>query len=499
MEKNSKASILVVDDDSVIAEMVYTALLEWGFDAFISTSGEDALQLIKTTSVDLVLLDLILPGLNGVAVARSMREFFTEDNFVPIILISAYDHSESKIAGLAWADDYVTKPFIWDELRAKIQALLRLRLLQQQQVALKLQYQNLYENAPYIYVTLDESFVITDCNRMFCKKTGRAQKTEILGKEIWPFFEEAEQVYLKKILTNPRIPVHALLCSMIVTGTPQSSRHDVFKVLLDAVWIEEPDHRYSLVLILQDITKNLQLEEQQKVARRQLYQSARLASVGTLAAGVAHEINNPLTAILGFSSALLDRIKLNETITQQELGQYIPIIYSEALRCKDIISNLSKFAAPQEPQIQPCSLKECVADAVVLVKSLANKKKMSIVSRIGVDCRVLADFQNLKQVVINIVNNAIDFSPVGSTVEISEIAMIVSAVVKICIKDSGAGIPAENLPKVYDPFFTTKEVGQGTGFGLSICYRIMEECNGTIEIQSEVGIGTSVFLEMLRA
>jgi len=245
---------------------------------------------------------------------------------------------------------------------------------------------------------------------------------------------------------------------------------------------------------MQDVTQNVKLEQEQKFARSQLYRSARLASIGTFASGVAHELNNPLTAILGFSGAILERIKKEEDLDKEELGQYMSIINAETLRCRDTVENLSRFAREGDVQIRNFTLAECVGGALRLVKAAAAKKQVALVEAIAAGTRVRADLQKLQQAVVYILTNSLDFCGSGNSVSIS--CENEGRFVRLKIADNGPGIPADVLPKVFDPFFTTKQVGQGMGLGLAMSHVIMEECNGAIDVTSEPGNGTTVTLDI---
>ena len=235
-------------------------------------------------------------------------------------------------------------------------------------------------------------------------------------------------------------------------------------------------------------------ERQKKQARLQLYRSARMASIGTFASGIAHELNNPLTAILGCSGALLERVKNKETIEDEDLKEYIQIIYQESVKCRDIVENLLNFSREKEIKIEDFFLYNCVNDACSLIKPKAEKKNIKINIKIPLDIKVRADNQKLLQAIINVVTNSIDFCNNGSLIEIW--VEIEDKFAKLYIKDNGPGISPEILQNIFDPFFTTKEVGKGIGLGLAITHFIMDEIYGKINVQSEVSKGTTVILEI---
>ena len=494
-EKNGSAAetkILVVDDDKNAASYIAELLRNAAYGVSVCHSGPEALDFIKTTPVDLVLLDVKMPGMDGFATAREMKKKFGKSNFVPIIFLTALSGQQEKITGLRHADDFITKPFHPDELLARIRVMLRIRELQRELLVSKSNYEFLYENAPHMYVSINGKREVSDSNAMFCRKTGRS-KEQVLGTSLFTYFAAEDHRIIRAFLDSvamdkipPQLPAFAF-----VSGTPSA---EVLFVNLTAVCLENRGERSSFMVAMQDVTQNVRLEQEQKTARAQLYRSARLASIGTFASGVAHELNNPLTAILGFSGSLVERIRKKEAIDKDELEQYLSIINTETLRCSDTVENLSRFAREGEAQIREFMLGECVNGACKLVRARAAKKRIEIAAEIPAAMRVKADMQKLQQAVVYVLTNSIDFCGEGSRVSV--LVDSGKGFVRLIIKDNGPGIPPAVLPKVFDPFFTTKEVGQGMGLGLAMSHVIMEECNGAIDVSSEVGKGTTVILEI---
>jgi PAS domain S-box-containing protein len=480
--------ILVCDDDKNVVAYLQALLETVPYHVIACQSGAEALAAAEKLPVDLVLLDVVMPRLDGFAVAKRMKEHFGANDFVPIIMISGLTSPDKKIAGLVHADDFITKPFNQDELLARIRVMLRIRQLQRDLLISKSNYQFLYENAPSMYLTVDGRGTVTDCNTLFCTTTG-ARRDGIVGADVASFFRDEDRKALREFLDEagshgegPPQPTLALLSATGGEGDP-------VYVMCNAV-----STGAGVMVAMQDVTQNIKLEHEQKLARTQLYRSARLASIGTFASGVAHELNNPLTAVLGFSGALLERIRRNEGIDSDELEQYLTIINSETVRCSEIVENLSLFAREGEARIGDFALAECVEGALRLVNSLAAKKQVAITKAVPAEVRVRADIRKLQQAIVHIITNSLDFCNKGSTVVLE--AFPDDVYVKLCISDNGPGIAPEMLTKVFDPFFSTKDVGQGTGMGLAMCHVIMEECNGGIDVISEKGKGTTVVLDI---
>lgn len=486
-------TILIVDDNIHTAGFIQLLLEQAGFDSLISDTGLGAVEVVKNNLVDLVLLDVVMPDIDGITAASKIKALAGND-FLPVIMVTALSTDEDKVAGLSYADDYITKPFSSDELLARMNSLLRTRRLHRELSKSKARYESLYENFPHLYISIDSNFNIIDCNRFF-REIFQVNKNDAVGKSIFHFFQSVDsdlESFLNSFNHENCPSIQQRVFRLLRSGFSEPLYINMKAVLMSAEGTSS-----SIVIAMEDITSQLRLQEQQRIARNQLYRSARLASIGTLASGVAHELNNPLTAILGFSSALLDRINKNEEIDKNELAQYLQIINTEALRCRDIIENLSKFSRDNETKIQDISLSDCIEDTLKLLKAKAARLNITITHTVPRNVKVKTDINKLEQVMVNILSNCFDFCPQNSLINICPINSREPAkYYAIKISDNGPGIKNSDLPHVFDPFFTTKEVGNGTGMGLAICYKLMEECSGCIDIISEKGNGTSVVLEI---
>ncbi|HEX3020242.1 MAG TPA: ATP-binding protein [Chitinispirillaceae bacterium] len=486
-------TILIVDDNCQTASFIELLLTQAGFSCLTADTGGGAVDIVQGKKIDLVLLDVVMPDVDGITTASKIKSIAVNE-FLPVIMVTALSADEDKVAGLTHADDYITKPFSGDELLARMKSLLRMRRLHQELSKSKARFENLYENFPHLYISIDSKCNITDCNRFF-RETFHVEKQDAVGKSVFTFLQSADSE-LEKFLKSLTLSVVPAVLQRVFTLTYHGFAEPVV-ISMKAVYMGTEGSSFSAVIAMEDITNQVHLQELQRIARNQLYRSARLASIGTLASGVAHELNNPLTAILGFSSALLDRIKKQESINKNELEQYLQIINIESLRCRDIVENLSKFSRDSETNVRSISLYDCIKDILQLVKAKAARLHITINHSIPDHIMVRADLNKLEQVFINILSNCFDFCPQNSTVEISPVfSRDSSKFYAIKVTDNGPGIKASDLPHVFDPFFTTKEVGKGTGMGLAICYKLMEECNGNIDIISENDNGTTVVLEI---
>ena len=229
--------------------------------------------------------------------------------------------------------------------------------------------------------------------------------------------------------------------------------------------------------------------EQLKVAQNQLIQSEKMSAVGQLAAGVAHEINNPLGVILGFSQALVKRLKPDDPLSMPLLA-----IDREAQRCKQLVQSLLTFSRVGKPEKEELNLKETIESALSLILPQARVRDVQLIRELGSETlTIFAERIQIQQVVINLCNNAMDAMPKGGslTVHVGKNFLDGIDMAEIAVIDTGEGISKENQSKIFEPFFTTKEVGKGTGLGLSLVFEIVQKHAGHITFESEPGKGTA--------
>jgi len=263
--------------------------------------------------------------------------------------------------------------------------------------------------------------------------------------------------------------------------------------------IDDEGRLYSLVHYLKDVTAQKRLEQQ-------LIRSDRLASLGTLVAGIAHEINNPLGIIAGYAEALLDRTKdrsLLENPEFEDFPEYLQTIHHEIFRCKGILSSLLDFARPTAATFREIDMNELIKEVILLVNHRAKRLNHNIVLRLDRDIpKIHADPGNLRQVCMNIIINSMYFTPEGGSILIAtEMGSDTGSPerdrsINVTLSDTGSGIEPAIIGKIFDPFFTTKPVGEGTGLGLAICHKIIEEHGGSIDVVSEIGDGTTFIIRL---
>jgi PAS domain S-box-containing protein len=234
------------------------------------------------------------------------------------------------------------------------------------------------------------------------------------------------------------------------------------------------------MIIIEDVTERVQLEEQLQI-------SEKMASVGLLAAGVAHEVNTPLTGISSFTQMLLANADPDDPKTRM-----LEKIEQQTFRAAKIVNgllNLSRSGGPNAEDVGPVDLNAIVGDVLALLEPQLVAGKIKVRRDLCPSPALVAGIEHkLQQVFLNLFLNARDAMPKGGWLSVA--TRVEDGHVMAEIADTGPGIPSEHLSRIYDPFFTTKSIGKGTGLGLSITYGIVREHEGTLTCQSAVGQGT---------
>ena len=244
--------------------------------------------------------------------------------------------------------------------------------------------------------------------------------------------------------------------------------------------------------VCRDISDRRRAEEEKGKLQLQLLQTEKLSAIGQLISGVAHELNNPLTGVIGYSQ-LLTGLECDEKVKRG-----LETVYAEARRCHRIVQNLLTFARKHAPEKTLVSINDIIESTIELRSYQLRTDNVRVEMSLSKDLpSTMGDFHQLQQVFMNILNNAhhaLRDGTRGGRLSVRTLAS--DDRIRIEFADDGPGIPAENLPKIFDPFFTTKPIGQGTGLGLSICFGIIEEHEGKIFVSSRVGEGAIFTIDL---
>jgi len=328
---------------------------------------------------------------------------------------------------------------------------------------------------------------LTYVNPAFLELWGYGNPDEILGRSFTSLCKEEEkaQVLIQTLLTRRGVEAAELV------GKKKSGAE--FIVGLKASLIVDAEGQPTgMTFSLADITERKQAEENERRLQRELNISNRLASIGQMASGVAHEINNPLTSVIGFSQLLM-----NKDIPD-DIRANLQVINSQAQRVAKIVENLLTFARQHESCREYVDINESITKALELRSYEMRTNTTQLMTRLVPDLpQTLANANQIQQVVLNIILNAEkEMTKAHNRGKLSIKTERIGDRIRISFTDDGPGISKENLDRIFDPFFTTREVGDGTGLGLSICHSIIAQHGGRLYAESELGEGATFVIEL---
>ncbi|HTH52031.1 MAG TPA: ATP-binding protein [Pyrinomonadaceae bacterium] len=326
-------------------------------------------------------------------------------------------------------------------------------------------------------IAVDESGRITRCNSPFEEMMGLG-RSEVVGKLVEEVFDESLALNLENILGKSRWHLTEVRNAYKLHTTDSKGRGLILNVAV-APLRSVSNQQTGAIVVLENVSSRVKLEQT-------LQQSEKLSSIGLLAAGVAHEVNTPLTGVSSYTQMLLGMI--TETDPKHAL---LKKMQRQTDRASNIVGNLLNFSRTgNAEEFVETDINKLLNDTLQLLEPQLRKSNCEIVKEYGDNLvPIRASGGKLRQVFTNLILNARDAMIAGGTITLKT-SSDVSGNVVVEVADTGEGISAENLSKVFDPFFTTKGVGNGTGLGLAVSYGIVQEHSGTIEVQSREGDGT---------
>ncbi len=331
-------------------------------------------------------------------------------------------------------------------------------------------------------ISFHDQGVLLEANDQFFRMFGY-ERDELLGSNILDrtLAPESLPAVLEKIVTNSTDPYEAIGLRKDGTTFPMEIRVKPF----------HRDGKLIRVAAIRDISERKSLE-------KQLVQAQKMEAIGTLAGGIAHDFNNLLQAVIGYTEILMKSHQENA----KDL-EYLTRVYSAAKRGSDLVRNLLTFSRKVEPKLQPVNLTQEVMDVQKLLLHTIPKTINIVISEKGRANQIMADPSHITQVLMNLAVNAKDAMPDGGTLTIEieneslDQASVVNrpeikpgSYVRLTVSDTGHGMDEQTLGRIFDPFFSTKEVGKGTGLGLATVYGIVKQHGGHIECSSKLGVGT---------
>ncbi len=514
--------ILHIEDNPDNRRLVLRLLAAEGYEVLEAEDGLEGIDKAVRENPDLILLDIGLPRFDGYEAAAALRAFPSLATTLVVALTAYTNPGDRERILTAGCNGYIPKPIDVDRFPGQVAEFLRgkrehvepaeqggyLRELNQRLVqrlfkkiqelekanrdvmARSAQLESLHRIGEQITSQLSLVTLAGELLPSLAPRLGFADLEVSLvdsdtGRLVtWPSpgppkpapAKEAEGRLLEVPLAIQGRVTGRLRARVVSPDLSAADAEQILRIVASQVAVAAENAR-----LYEGLRRQM---DELRAMQAQLVQSAKLAAIGELAANVAHEINNPMTSILGYATLLLD-----ENVESGTRTDYLKTIQSEALRIRETVRALLDFSRQRDFTKERVDVTQAVKDTLALVRRHAALSNIAIQETYDPELPLIdVDVPQCKQVFLNLITNALDAMPHGGTLTVA--AAREGELVRVDFGDTGAGIPAPNLGKIFDPFFTTKPAVKGTGLGLSVSLGIIQSHGGTIDVKSEVGKGS---------
>jgi len=542
--------ILVVDDEKVVTQLFKRALEEKNYEVLTAENGCEALQRIEKRSFNLLIIDLKMPGMSGVDVLKEIKKI---NPYIEVIVITGYPTVELAVEAIKiGAYDFICKPFEMDKMRLTIEGCLERQKLNISHIQIS-ELMTLFEVGKTVTAVsnldsllgriLDSALEITKAKKglLLMLSEGNGELSIKAARGLHKDMEEESMIRFGEVILDrvakEKRPVLVNHIDEIIPPRKRNVTQHRFTQLLEAPLLSIPLHSQGNILGVVGISSKItgetftereqtllsvlasqaaaaienaklykQLEDRIKRLRQtinqlnhtqnQLIQTEKMAAVGRLAFGIAHEIRNPLAIISEGVDFLKGSLLKKDGLAEGTIKKIKRCVE----RANSIIIELLKFSRTSEIKLQPVKICKLLDDTVILIRNQANLRNIRIRRDFPEkDIQIEADYNMLRQAFFNLCINAIDAMPKGGSLRIgvcrqrekkSKNKIIIE------IEDTGKGVPKNKLSKIFEPFFTTKEQGKGAGLGLSVVHLILQRHKAAIQVQSQIGKGTKFIIKL---
>ncbi|MCP3942021.1 MAG: response regulator [Desulfobacteraceae bacterium] len=515
LEDNSKYTILTIDDEAYIRQSIKSYLEDYGFTVFEAENGKKGIEVFDAQSPDLVLLDLRMPKMDGLQVLEVLK---ARDPDIPLVVASGTGNITSVVDALRLgANDYILKPIEdMTVLYHSLQKCLKESRLKKENKAYQEQleglvkertmalarseqsYKAVFECSGTAAIILESDDIISMVNSKFTELAGM-ERQEIEGKKKWYEFVSAQDIVV--IRNHIRFRKHL----DFKRDTPvqyeikfYNKQGGIKYVYASLGYIPGTDRQ---VVSLLDITEKKQAEQQWRSLEKQLRKSQKMEAIGTLAGGIAHDLNNILSPVLGYADMIM-----RTSDPESSLYHRSEKIQKAALRAADLVSQVLSFNRGRTEEKRLIRLHPVAKEVVKLLRG-SIPSTIRIIDKINRNCRsVYADPTQIHQVIMNLCTNAyhameetcgelivaLDQKKLSRSdmVNYPNLSRGQGVYLVLQVSDTGCGIAEDVVERIFDPYFTTKEEGKGTGLGLATVYSIVQSCEGDIRVKSRPGEGT---------
>lgn len=516
MEDNSKYKILTIDDEFYIRQSIRTYLEDYGFIVFEAENGRKGIEVFDREAPDLVLLDLRMPEMDGLQVLEALRDKAPD---IPLVVASGTGNITAVVEALhlgAW--DYILKPIedlnvlyhsiqkCLEESRLKkdnkqyqerLEELVRERTLELQQSEER--YRAIFEYTGTAAIILEPDDTISMVNSKFAELSGMDRR-DIAGKKKWYDFVAPEDIEVMRNYFNARETLHKENDVPMQYEIKFIDNHGGKKYVYVSLGVIPGTDR--AVVSLLDITEKKKAEHRWRSLENQLRKSQKMEAIGTLAGGIAHDLNNILSPVLGYADMIMRSSDPGTSVYERSEK-----IQKAALRAADLVSQVLFFNRRGEEEKRMIKIHPVSKEVIKLLKG-SIPSTITIVDNIDRNCgSVIADPSQIHQVMMNLCTNAyhaMEEKGGTLTVGLREIALSTADIMEypnlnfregvylaLEVTDTGCGMSEDVMERIFDPYFSTKEEGKGTGLGLATVYSIVKSCKGEIRVKSKPDKGTT--------
>ncbi|MBC8206452.1 MAG: response regulator [Kiritimatiellales bacterium] len=484
--QRNKPRIVVADDDVTVRMLARECLEPLGFDVEEAGNGREAIERIFATQPDAVMLDVLMPEIDGYEVCRAIRKIPGNES-LPILMMTALEDEESiNEAYMAGASEFTTKPVNWTVESYRLKNMLRFAEASRQIELARQEWERTFNALDELVIVYDADMNIVQANHAAIAATKTGSRS-IRGKNCADVFCSSET-------ECATCPIKAALRrgEKITMEWPAACFDGTFLVSVIPIF-DSGENPAQAVCLAKDITERKQMDNELRCAQK-------MDAIGTLSGGLAHDFNNLLQIIIGYAE-----MGLEETAPEEHLFRNLDGIYKAAARGKEITKQLMAVSRNVESSPIPAKLNQAVEEVASLLERTFPKMiaiERDLAPRIQ---WVNADVAQIEQVLMNLAVNAKHAMPQGGklyfetrNIELDEAYcrirpnMTAGPYVMLSVTDTGCGINEDIRERIFEPFFTTRDSEEGSGLGLTMVYGIVQKHNGHTLIYSEEGVGTTV-------
>jgi len=523
--------ILIVDDNPDDRKILHQYLNHFGAEILEATDGAQGFATALREKPDLIISDVLMPNVDGFGFLRELRRTKELSQTLFVFYTSVYTGArDEELAFSLGVDAYIAKPMEATELLSQLKTLLERQdksakrpestLLEEEEIYLRkysqvvaaqlelkvraleeannklaaneARYRNLFNSMRDVIIVADSERIILDVNQPALRETFGYEMGEVLGKRTDFLFSSLEAFTTAgKEIFNGIDPDQQ---KKILEIEYRRKNGDLFSgELLGQKWIDDNGQPIGNIGVIRDVTEKHKLEEQ-------LRQSQKMESIGTFAGGISHDFNNILAAIIGYGALILRKMQVDDP---QRLK--MEHLLEAADRAVHLTRDLLLFSRKQSVDKKVVDLNQIVTKGEKFLARIIGENIELKTDLEQTPLPIMADGHQLDQVLLNLAANARDAMQHGGRLTLTTEAVVLSkgsaeakglkiagSYVRLTVSDTGAGISQETQQRMFEPFYTTKAVGQGTGLGLPVVYGIIEEHLGQIMVQSAPGQGTSI-------